>query len=76
MACPNLTAVTMVFCSASPVRKYLEASKLTTESPCSGTQYLQCPLYREAAQAAEQEIRDFEAEGCPLAATAGVKEHP
>jgi hypothetical protein len=66
MSCPYLTQVTMVYCRASPVRKYVPSDRLTTAGRCQA-EFRQCPLYRESLADAEQEVRDFEAQGCPFA---------
>jgi hypothetical protein len=67
MNCPYLTRITMVYCRASPVRKYMPADRMTAVGPCQGDDYGKCPLYRESLADAAQEVRDFEAEGCPFA---------
>lgn len=62
MSCPYLTQVTVVFCRAVPVKKFVPTDRLTTASACEGDCYERCPTYREALEHAGQEIRDFEAE--------------
>lgn len=62
MSCPYLTQVTVVFCRAVPVKKFVPTDRLTTSSTCEGDCYLHCPTYRETLERAGQEIRDFEAE--------------
>lgn len=62
MSCPYLTQVTVVFCRAVPVKKFVPTDRLTTASSCEGDCYRQCPTYRETLAHAGQEIREFEAE--------------
>ena len=67
MSCPYLTQVTMVYCRASPVRKYVPSDRLTSAGCCQGDQYGECSLYRESLAGAERELRNIEADGCPFA---------
>jgi hypothetical protein len=73
MSCPYLTQVTVVFCRAVPVRKFVPTDRLTTASTCEGDCFDRCPTYRETLEHAGQEIRDFEAETTDTAAKKGAQ---
>jgi hypothetical protein len=62
MSCPYLTQITVVFCRAVPVKKFVPTDRLTTASTCEGDCYLACQTYREALEHAGQGIREYEAE--------------
>jgi hypothetical protein len=48
MTCPHLREVTVVFCSACPIRKQVPVDRITTASRCTAEGFRECPLYREA----------------------------
>lgn len=62
MSCPYLTQVTVVFCRAVPVKKFVPTDRLTTASTCEGERFEACPTYRETLERAGQEIHEFESE--------------
>jgi hypothetical protein len=56
MGCPYLTQVTMVFCSAAPVKKLVPSDRLTTASTCEGESFTACPCYRDALDLAHRSV--------------------
>jgi len=50
-ACPFLKEVVMIYCDACPSRKLLPRNQVVTLGPCSSTDFLTCPLFREIAGA-------------------------
>lgn len=57
MACPFLTEVTMVFCTACKVRKPIPSDRVSTASAC-GANYRSCPIFREALIRLDQGARE------------------
>jgi hypothetical protein len=53
MTCPHLKEITMVFCSAYPVKKPVPAGQVTTSSSCEGA-FQECPLFKEALARAQR----------------------
>jgi hypothetical protein len=68
MACPFLTEVTMVFCTACKVRKPIPNNGVSTASACGGS-YRSCPIYVAALSLMEQGSREQELNQDPAAPT-------
>jgi hypothetical protein len=76
MSCPYLATVTMVYCKASSQRVYVPSDKVTTAGRCEGDCFSGCPMYRDAEQAAGQEIADYDAEPFRPPVELTVGRHP
>jgi len=50
MKCPFLTEMTVVFCRAYPIRKFVPKARVQTSSPCSHDNYVACPLFQEISR--------------------------
>ena len=49
MSCPFLKEVVMLYCGACSMRKMLPLDRIATASPCLAEDFLQCPMYQDAA---------------------------
>lgn len=61
MKCPYLSEVTVVFCRAYPIRKFVPKSRVQTSSPCSHDNYVSCPLFQDISRRLK-EIHEDQAE--------------
>lgn len=66
MACPFLTEVTMVFCTACSLRKPIPSDRVSTASKCGGS-YRTCPIFLEALARLDQAAREHELNVDPAA---------
>jgi hypothetical protein len=49
-ACPFLKEVVMIYCDACPSRKLLPRNQVVSMGPCSSTDFMTCPLFREISR--------------------------
>ncbi|MBI3016238.1 MAG: hypothetical protein HYY65_14510 [Candidatus Tectomicrobia bacterium] len=61
MKCPFLTEMTVVFCRAYPIRKFVPKARVQTASPCNHEKYVACPLFQEISRRLK-EIHEEKAE--------------
>jgi hypothetical protein len=52
MSCPYLAQITMSYCRAARMKKYVPTASVVTESACD-SEYGSCPVYRDAVARAE-----------------------